>query len=46
MLACQGKLLPWHAAQVLVVDACIRTMIYARIIIHGPMDVTSPPDFL
>jgi hypothetical protein len=24
----------------------IRTMMYARVLIHGPMDVTSPPDFL
>ena len=25
---------------------CIRTMLYARVLIHGPMDVTSPPGFL
>jgi hypothetical protein len=25
---------------------CIRTMMYARVLIHGPMDVTSPPGFL
>ena len=46
MLTCQGRLLPQGAAQVLVVDACIRTMMYARDHIHGQMDVTTPPDFL
>jgi hypothetical protein len=46
ILACQGGLIPWRAAQVLVVDACIRTMMCAHDLIHGPMDVTSPPDFL
>jgi hypothetical protein len=24
----------------------MRTMIYARVLVYGPMDVTSPPDFL
>jgi hypothetical protein len=46
MLACQGQLLLRRAVQAVVGDACIQTMMHARDLIHGPMDVTSPPDFL
>jgi hypothetical protein len=46
MLACQGRLLPRRAAQDLVVDAGVRTMMCARDLIHEAMDVIRPSDFL
>jgi len=46
MLTCLGRLLPRRASQDLVVDAGVRTMMCARDLIHEPMDITRPPDFL